>query len=34
VSGSLDHKEIKALYHRVEKDSRNFVRVFVHFRWK
>ena len=30
----LDQKEIKALYHRVEKDSNNFGRVFVHFRWK
>jgi dsDNA-specific endonuclease/ATPase MutS2 len=30
----LDQKEIKTLYHRVEKDSHNFGRVFVHFRWK
>jgi DNA-nicking Smr family endonuclease len=30
----LDQKEIKAIYHRVEKDSNNFGRVFVHFRWK
>jgi DNA-nicking Smr family endonuclease len=30
----LDQPEIKARYHRVEKDSRNFGRVFVHFRWK
>jgi DNA-nicking Smr family endonuclease len=30
----LDQKEIKALYQRVEKDSKNFGRVFVHFRWK
>jgi dsDNA-specific endonuclease/ATPase MutS2 len=30
----LDQKEIKALYHRVEKDSKNFGRLFVHFRWK
>jgi len=29
----LDQREIKALYHRVEKDSNNFGRVFVHFRW-
>ncbi len=28
----LDRKEIKALYHRVEKDSDSFGRVFVHFR--
>jgi DNA-nicking Smr family endonuclease len=30
----LQQPEIKALYHRVEKDSDNFGRVFVHFRWK
>jgi dsDNA-specific endonuclease/ATPase MutS2 len=30
----LDQKEIKALYDRVEKDSQNFGRVFVHFRPK
>jgi DNA-nicking Smr family endonuclease len=30
----LDQKDIKALYHRIEKDSDNFGRVFVHFRWK
>jgi hypothetical protein len=30
----LDTKEMKAIYHRVEKDSNNFGRVFVHFRWK
>jgi dsDNA-specific endonuclease/ATPase MutS2 len=30
----LNQKEIKALYHRVEKDSDNIGRVFVHFRWK
>ncbi|HVY10917.1 MAG TPA: Smr/MutS family protein [Mycobacteriales bacterium] len=30
----LDRKDIKALYHRIEKDSDNFGRVFVHFRWK
>jgi dsDNA-specific endonuclease/ATPase MutS2 len=30
----LDQKEIKALYDRIEKDSHNFGRVFVHFRWK
>jgi dsDNA-specific endonuclease/ATPase MutS2 len=29
----LEQKEVKALYHRVEKDSKNFGRVFVHFRW-
>jgi len=30
----LERKDIKALYHRVEKDSHNFGRIFVHFRWK
>lgn len=30
----LQRKDIKALYHRVEKDSDNFGRIFVHFRWK
>jgi DNA-nicking Smr family endonuclease len=30
----LDRKDIKALYHRVEKDKDNFGRIFVHFRWK
>jgi len=30
----LDQKEVKALYHRVEKDSDNFGRIFVHFQWK
>jgi DNA-nicking Smr family endonuclease len=30
----LDQKEVKALYDRVEKDSHNFGRVFVHFRPK
>ena len=28
----LQQKEIKALYHRVEKDSDNFGRLFVHFK--
>jgi DNA-nicking Smr family endonuclease len=30
----LDQKDVKILYHRVVKDSDNFGRVFVHFRWK
>ena len=30
----LDQKDVKALYHRVEKDSHNHGRLFVHFRWK
>ena len=30
----LDRKDVRARYHRVEKDSRNFGRIFVHFRWK
>lgn len=28
----LDRKDIKARYHRVEKDSKNFGRIFVHFK--
>ena len=30
----LQQKEIRALYHRVEKDRDNIGRIFVHFRWK
>jgi DNA-nicking Smr family endonuclease len=30
----LNQPEIRAVYHRVEKDSDNFGRIFVHFRWK
>ena len=30
----LDQKEIKVLYGRVEKDSKNFGRIFVHFRYR
>ena len=30
----LDRKDIRPLYHRVEKDRDNFGRIFVHFRWK
>jgi len=30
----LDRKDIKALYHRVEKDGQNWGRLFVHFRFK
>jgi DNA-nicking Smr family endonuclease len=29
----LNEPRIKAMYHRVEKDSKNFGRVFVHFRF-
>jgi len=29
----LDRPEIKKLYHRVEKDDKNFGRVFVHFKF-
>ncbi len=29
----LQQKHVRALYHRVEKDSKNFGRVFVHFRF-
>ncbi|WP_026129453.1 Smr/MutS family protein [Nocardiopsis prasina] len=28
----LDRKDVKARYHRVEKDSKNFGRLFVHFK--
>lgn len=28
----LNRSEIKQLYHRIEKDDKNFGRVFVHFR--
>ncbi len=28
----LEQKKIKKLYHRVVKDSKNFGRIFVHFR--
>ena len=30
----LNQKNIRALYHRVEKDDKNFGRIFVHFRFK
>ncbi len=30
----LDQPEVKALYHRVEKDGDNWGRLFVHFRWE
>lgn len=28
----LNQKHIRAMYHRVEKDDKNFGRIFVHFR--
>ncbi|MCF6277288.1 MAG: Smr/MutS family protein [Anaerolineales bacterium] len=28
----LNQKHIRTLYHRVEKDSKNFGRIFIHFR--
>jgi DNA-nicking Smr family endonuclease len=28
----LEQKHIKAMYHRLEKDDKNFGRIFVHFR--
>ncbi|MFV2198220.1 Smr/MutS family protein [Nocardiopsis sp. LOL_012] len=28
----LDRKDVKARYHRVEKDSKNFGRLWIHFR--
>lgn len=30
----LNQKHIRQLYHRVEKDDKNFGRIFVHFRHK
>jgi len=27
-------KKYKGIYHRVEKDDKNWGRIFVHFRWK
>ena len=30
----LARPDIKTLYHRLEKDDKNFGRVFVHFRYK
>ena len=29
----LERPDIKKLYHRIEKDDKNFGRVFVHFRF-
>jgi DNA-nicking Smr family endonuclease len=29
----LEQDEIKAKYHRIQKDPKNFGRVFIHFRW-
>jgi len=29
----LGRPEIKTLYHRIEKDDKNFGRIFVHFRF-
>lgn len=30
----LEQKEIKAMYHRIDKDSKNFGRLFVYFQHK
>lgn len=30
----LNRPDIKVLYHRVEKDDKNFGRIFVHFKFK
>ena len=27
-------KRYKGIYHRIEKDDKNWGRIFVHFRWK
>jgi len=29
----LEEPDIKRLYHRIEKDDKNFGRIFVHFRY-
>ena len=29
----LEQPQIKKLYHRIEKDDKNFGRIFVHFRY-
>lgn len=29
----LNQAQIRALYHRIEKDDKNFGRIFVHFRF-
>ena len=29
----LERKDVRARYHRLDKDRRNHGRVFVHFRW-
>ncbi len=29
----LEQPQIKRLYHRIEKDDKNFGRIFVHFRY-
>ncbi|MBU1044749.1 MAG: Smr/MutS family protein [Candidatus Omnitrophica bacterium] len=29
----LDQKHIKCLYHRIDKDSKNFGRIFVYFKF-
>ncbi len=29
----LDQPHIKKIYHRIEKDSKNFGRIFVHFKF-
>jgi dsDNA-specific endonuclease/ATPase MutS2 len=30
----LEQKHIKCLYHRLEKDDKNFGRIFVHFKFQ
>lgn len=30
----LNQGHIKALYHRIEKDDKNFGRIFIHFKFK
>ena len=30
----LAQRDVRSLYHHVEKDADNYGRIFVHFRWK
>jgi dsDNA-specific endonuclease/ATPase MutS2 len=30
----LERKDVRPLYHRVEKDEGNWGRIWVHFKWK
>jgi len=30
----LDRKDVREEYHRIKKDSENFGRIFIYFKWK